>query len=291
MFLRDFIAESVHLLQALYSENEAMAIVRKLTMEVLDIKEYTYITEPNFNIEQKHLITLNKAMDKLLKAIPLQYVLGRVDFYNYSFKVSPAVLIPRPETEYLCKLAIDKIASMRQDNRHRLRLLDLCTGSACIAWTMALEIPNIEVFAVDVSDEALEVAKNQDLYKYLNEGHIAPTFVHADILKEDFTEYGQFDIIISNPPYLMSSQKSQMDRNVLDYEPDIALFAPDYDPLIFYKSIANWSKLLRDSSSFALLEINDLLVEETKQIFSGKFNNVLLIKDLQEKDRYIFYQL
>ena len=245
MLLAEFVKAGTKALESLYPQKEARSIVLMLCEEVLGTENYTHIVEPEFKIDDKKLPGLEAAMERLKKMEPVQYVLGHTEFYGRTFKVDPAVLIPRPETELLCRDAIKlgmRVYRMRSPygkNAEPVRILDLCTGSGCIAWTMALSIPGSRVTAVDISDAALEVAAGQDFASELKSKEtFKPEFIKADVLdSEQEIELGPFDMVLSNPPYIMESEKEDMRRNVLEYEPESALFVPDDDPLLFYRCL------------------------------------------------------
>ena len=168
------------------------------------------------------------------------------------------------------------------------RVLDLCTGSGCIAWTLALEVPEAEVTALDISDDALRIAEGQPF-------SADTIFVKADVLNSDPQQSvpcGNYDVLVSNPPYVMDSEKSLMRKNVLDHEPHLALFVPDEDPLVFYRAVAKWASVLLRSGGLGVVEINEALGKETAAVFSDfGFDRVQVVKDLSEKDRFVvFYQ-
>ena len=173
-----------------------------------------------------------------------------------------------------------------------VRILDLCTGSGCIAWTVALNIPGSQVIGVDISEKAVMTALGQDFSAKLKEtGAVAPRFMVADILASgtSFNE-GKFDLILSNPPYIMESEKSKMRANVLNYEPHTALFVPDEDPLLFYRAIAGWSARFLSTEGKGLTEINELLGPDTQKVFTeAGFPRSETVKDFYDKNRFIFY--
>jgi len=298
MLLTQFINENVALLEPLYPTKEARNIVLMLCEAILHTKSYTHIVEPEYEIEEKFLPKLKEDMSRLCEGEPIQYVVGKADFCGLSFSVNPAVLIPRPETELLVREAV-KVASRIQRMRIPygkkalpVRILDLCTGSGCIAWTLALSVPGCKVVAVDVSEVALDVARSQPFAAKLKEtGSNAPTFVNADVLDTDQEfDYGEFDLIVSNPPYIMESEKVTLRKNVLDYEPALALFVPDEDPLKFYRAIAVWSQRLLASDGKCLTEINELLGKQTEAVFhDAGFRITDIVKDFYDKNRFIFY--
>lgn len=298
MLLAEFVKAGTKALESLYPQKEARSIVLMLCEEVLGTENYTHIVEPEFKIDDKKLPDLEAAMERLKKMEPVQYVLGHTEFYGRTFKVSPAVLIPRPETELLCRDAIKlgmRVYRMRSPygkNAEPVRVLDLCTGSGCIAWTMALSIPGSRVTAVDISDAALEVAAGQDFAAELKSKEtFRPEFIKADVLdSEQEIELGPFDMVLSNPPYIMESEKEDMRRNVLEYEPESALFVPDDDPLLFYRAIARWSQRFMSPDGVGLSEVNETLARQTETVFrAAGYAHTEIVRDLSDKNRYIIY--
>ena len=298
MLLAEFVKAGTKALESLYPQKEARSIVLMLCEEVLGTENYTHIVEPEFKIDDKKLPELEAAMERLKKMEPVQYVLGHTEFYGRTFKVDPAVLIPRPETEFLCRDAIKlgmRVYRMRSPygkNAEPVRILDLCTGSGCIAWTMALSIPGSRVTAVDISDAALEVAAGQDFASELKSKEtFKPEFIKADVLdSEQEIELGPFDMVLSNPPYIMESEKEDMRRNVLEYEPESALFVPDDDPLLFYRAIARWSQRFMSPAGVGLSEVNESLARQTETVFKAAgYAHTEIVRDLSDKNRYIIY--
>ena len=298
MLLKDFLNEGAARLETLYPTKEARNIMLMLCESRIGTKSYTHIVEPEYQIKDKALDGLNADLERLASGEPVQYVIGYADFCGLRFKVTPDVLIPRPETELLCREAI-KIGSRMQRMRKAygksarpVRILDLCTGSGCVAWTVALNIPGAEVTGVDISEGAVAVAAGQDFISKPKETEVvAPRFVVADVLAEPQTfAEGEYDLILSNPPYIMESQKSQMRVNVLNFEPSTALFVKDEDPLEFYRSIARLSSELLAQEGKGMTEINELLGPETAKVFSDAgFPKTEVIKDFYDKNRFVFY--
>ena len=305
MLLRNLINECTQTVSTLYPEGEAREMVFALFEHILGTRRHTHIIEPAYEVPAEKVDNVLAAVARLAGGEPLQYVLGTACFYGRDFKVNPSVLIPRPETEILCRSAVDMLSGSReslypdrisQDSPagRRLRMLDLCTGSGCIAWTMALENPDAEVVAVDISDAALEVASSQDFSDELSRtGAKAPVFVKADVLADvpadgPFAE--QFDVILSNPPYVMDKEKPLMRTNVLDHEPHLALFVSDDDPLIFYRAVARWASRLLSSSGFGIVEINEALGAETAQVFiDAGFPTAQVLQDFSGRDRFVHF--
>ena len=213
----------------------------------------------------------------------MQYVTGVQEFCGRRFKVRPGVLIPRPETEEL-------VATAAEHLRGGVRVLDLCTGSGCIAWSLALDCPEAKVTGVDISDEALAVAREQ----FSADGASAeerPAFVKQDVLQvpESF-EGAPFDVITANPPYIRESEKALMHTNVLEFEPSLALFVPDSDPLVFYRAIALWAVRFLAPGGFGIVEINEALGAECAALFENAgLANVKIQRDFRQKERFVSF--
>lgn len=286
MTLKDVIREGTETLSQFYPEREAREMVYATLEKILGTARHTHILEPHYQVSDEDLTEVRDAFSRMASGEPLQYVLKEAWFYGRRFNVSSDVLIPRPETEILCRTA----ALNRKGKTPRI--LDLCTGSGCIAWTLALEIPGAEVTGADISDEALKVADNQGFSEEISvSGAVRPQFVKADVLAYPLTSLGQFDMIVSNPPYVMESEKALMRSNVLDYEPHLALFVSDDDPLIFYRAVAEWALLMLRPGGYGIVEINEALALETEEIFRDLgFRNVRTVKDLHDKDRFVDFR-
>ena len=298
MLLNAFIDQGIKALESLYPTPEARQMILMLCEETLGIKNYTHIVNPDYEISKADSDMLLGKLEDLSRGMPLQYALGFADFCGLRFKVTPAVLIPRPETELLVRDALQQASRINRmraaygKSAEPVRVLDLCTGSGCIAWSVALSLPGTVVVGTDISEDALQVARSQDFASELKARQaVAPVFVKSDVLdtEQDFP-YGQFDIILSNPPYIMPSEKSQMRPNVLDYEPEGALFVPQDDPMLYYRAIARWSERFLVPEGKALTEINAQLAEETKAVFKGAgFSGIEVIKDYFYKNRFVLY--
>lgn len=298
MLLSEFVKTEIKSLSSMYPAQEARSIVLMLCEDVLGTESYTYIIEPSYQIDGKKMPALSAAVERLEKGEPVQYVLGCSEFCGRRYKVTPDVLIPRPETELLCKEAIklgQRIYRMRsayESNAEPVRVLDLCTGSGCIAWTMALSVPDSKVLGVDLSDGALAVAKSQNFADELKSAKARkPEFVKADVLDcEQDAQYGPFDMVLSNPPYIRESEKAEMRKNVLDYEPSMALFVPDDDPLLFYRAVARWSQRFMTPDGIGLSEVNEDLARQTETIFrAAGYAHTEVVKDLYDKNRFVIY--
>ena len=285
MLLADFIRNGIARLEPLYPSPEARGLVLMLCEERLGVRSYTHIIEPQTPVPADREADLLQDLERLCQGEPIQYVLGVTEFCGRRFAVGPGVLIPRPETELLVAEGVRTLQEM--DLPRAPRVLDLCTGSGCIAWSIALDIRDAEVFGVDLSETALGYARSQFPLHFSAAG--ALVFLQADVLdtEQDFP-YGPFDLIVSNPPYVRESERAQMRRNVLQYEPEMALFVPDDDPLRFYRAVARWAQRVLRSGGVGIVEINEALGPETAALFrSAGLNNVQIHRDFFEKERFI----
>ena len=298
MLLVDFLKQGISALEPLYPAAEARNMLLMLCEETIGTRNYTHIVEPQYKIDPKGEKALKDGLSRLEKGEPIQYVTGRAEFCGRVFHVTPDVLIPRPETELLVREAIGiagRIKRMRSPYgkaAEPVRILDLCTGSGNIAWSLALSVPGSRVVGVDISSGALSVAREQDFSAELKAtGALAPTFIATDVLDtEQAFSYGPFDLILSNPPYIMEKEKSRMRSNVLDYEPSRALFVPDDDPLLFYRAVARWSHRFLSPDGKGLTEINEVLGEETEGLFrESGFSQTSLVTDFYDKKRFVYY--
>ena len=272
----------------MYPEREAREMVFAFLEHHIGTRRHTHIVEPGYEVSEEDACKAVSAFERMASGEPLQYVTGKADFYGRDFHVTPSVLIPRPETELLCRMALD-VAAERQ-----IDILDLCTGSGCIAWTVALECPQAEVTAVDISDGALDVAVNQDFTEELSRtGAKAPVFCKADVLAgpEAFCRADRkYDLILSNPPYVMDKEKALMRTNVLEHEPHLALFVSDDAPLVFYRAVAAWASALLAPDGTGIVEINEALGPETAKVFlDAGFSSAEIVKDLSERDRFVVF--
>ena len=250
-----------------------------LKMKRIDISQNLYSV-----VSGKKYDKFQLAIDGLKKYKPIQYIIGETEFFGLKIKVDNSVLIPRPETEEL----VDWIIKENQ-SKGSISILDVGTGSGCIAIALAKQLPNAKVYALDVSKEALKIAKEN---AKLN--NVDVVFMEADILKLTIEERRQkikdinFDIIVSNPPYVRELEKDKMADNVLKYEPHLALFVKDNDALIFYKKVVEFSNSILTKNGQLYFEINEYLGNDTKVLMEQEnFINIELRQDVFEKDRMI----
>lgn len=297
MQLKTLINEGTKTISSLYPEREAREMVFSCLESILGTSRHTHILEPDYEVSEEKVMSVREAFARMASGEPLQYVTGKAWFYGREFRVTPDVLIPRPETEILCREACCAIRDRGEAGELIMspKIIDLCTGSGCIAWTVAMENPGTCVTAVDISDGALAVAAGQDFAdEMVRTGALKPSFVRADVLAGPSSvdyEPGSFDFLVSNPPYVTDSEKALMRPNVLEHEPHLALFVPDDDPLLFYRAIADWARMLLKPGGFGMVEINEALGARTADIYrEAGFEDVHIEKDLNEKDRFVIFR-
>ncbi|MDD6209066.1 MAG: peptide chain release factor N(5)-glutamine methyltransferase [Bacteroidales bacterium] len=267
-------------LSPLYPQGEIRIFTRLILHKLCGIPPYRQLSDKDIKLSESQFHKIEDCLTRLLKEEPIQYILGETEFSNLTFAVTPDVLIPRPETEEL----VEKILSDQKNKK--IKILDIGTGSGCIAITLKKYLRNAEVYAIDISEKAIEIAKLNATHNY-----IEVSFFQHDIFRPlsqipDFPE--TFDLIVSNPPYVMEAEKEIMQNNVLNFEPHTALFVPDKTPLLFYRRIAEvaMSYLCKNGSLY--LEINALLGQETSRLIEEYgFKDIEIIKDLSNKERFI----
>ena len=297
MTLSVFVKRCIEQLSPLYPEAEAKSIAFRLLEHYLDIPSYKYISDPEMQLtvdeaplrsdsdgraRPDRASEMLDALDELATARPLQYVLGSTEFCGHRFKVGEGCLIPRPETEELVSRIIDDLYSendSESDDDSPFSILDLCTGSGCIAWSLAAEFPEAMVYGCDLSDAALRYACRQRI----KVGGAKPIFFTADVLAAPPAGLPKFDAIVSNPPYICDSERAAMRPNVLDFEPADALFVPDDDPLKFYRAIARWADALLRPDGHIYLEINERFGQDVAALFPGS----RILPDIFGRDRFV----
>jgi release factor glutamine methyltransferase len=267
-------------LAPVYSSPEAEALTSLILTEATGLSKASLkaFTDTELNVVQsERLLTL---LEELKTGKPVQYVLGHTEFYGLPFEVNPSVLIPRPETEELVEWILQ---TLPPNSKHTI--LDIGTGSGCIPIVLKSKLIHSQLTAIDISPKALQTAiRNATL------NNVEVTFVEADIfnLKDSEITTQQYNIIISNPPYVTHTDKLQMHWNVTDYEPHTALFVPDHEPLLFYNAIANFAINNLVSGGYLFFEINESFGAETVAMLANKgFQNIELRQDMADKDRMI----
>lgn len=262
-------------LSAYYPQGESKALVRLLLYHVAGWTLTDLLVRTDLALTDQQQATINNAVERLKKYEPIQYILGCADFCGSRFKIDKNVLIPRPETAELVRIVVENVVP-------NARLIDIGTGSGCIAVSIAKLLPEAHVSACDISCEALAVAAEN---AQLND--VCIDFTHTDILHPTHIG-GTYDAIVSNPPYVMQSERTAMDKNVLDYEPATALFVPDEQPLLFYDKIADFALAHLANNGKLFFEINHLLADETTELMRTKgFAQVKTIEDSFGKKRFV----
>ena len=273
-------------LSALYTPEEVRCFIRLIFSHVCRLSYNQQILCKDKQISQKEKEEIFAIVDRLKLFEPLQYILGETEFYSLPLKVNPSVLIPRPETEELVDLIIKSSKTYESTNSFPLHILDIGTGSGCIAIALAKHIPKATVTAIDISEEALQKAKEN---AQLNNTDI--NLLKTDILNTPQATafiHSRFDIIVSNPPYITNKEKCSMSANVLENEPHCALFVPDKDPLLFYNAIADFAQQKLEPEGMIYFEINAKYDTEIKDMLCKKgFANINVICDLSGKNRFI----
>ncbi|WP_299111112.1 peptide chain release factor N(5)-glutamine methyltransferase [uncultured Winogradskyella sp.] len=272
-------------LDAIYGKHEVDSFFYLCTEHYLNVPRIQLTLEPGLAMTKPETDTFFKVLEDLKQQKPIQYILGETEFYGLPFKVKEHVLIPRPETEELVDLIIRSVTARAVGKS--IKILDIGTGSGCIAISLAKNLPKAKVYALDVSSEALTMAKEN-----AKGNNVDITFIEASILEASnwnlFFENTKFDVIVSNPPYVRELEKQEIQPNVLDNEPHLALFVEDNNPLIFYKAITDFAVKKLKPNGKLYFEINEYLGEETKQLLvDANFEAVELLKDLNGNDRML----
>lgn len=263
-------------LSGFYPDNEISGLVRLLIEHVTKSSMPALLSDKNTKITSEEVLKIDKIVERLQRFEPIQYILGETEFYGLPFTVNQDVLIPRPETEELVELILN------ENKESKPRILDIGTGSGCIAVSLQKHIHESSVTAWDISEKALAVAALNSKSNSVN-----VTFNQVDILS-DYPTNHSFDIIVSNPPYVLDSEKTDMHANVLEYEPHTALFVADNNPLLFYNRIADVAIQLLADGGKLYFEINRAKGQETIEMLENKnFSEIRLIKDISGNDRMV----
>jgi release factor glutamine methyltransferase len=262
-----------------YGKSEVQAFYLMLLQEYAGYSPTRVLAEPGLTLTESELLKVHFAVKDLKRWKPLQYILGKANFCGLELKVDETVLIPRPETEELVNWVLE-------DHGKRtgaFSIVDIGTGSACIALALSKALPDAQVMGADVSEKALALARQN------NENcGTKVSFYLLDLLNEDTWPERSFDVIVSNPPYVRNSEKQFMSENVLAWEPSSALFVSDEDPLIFYRAIMTFAKQRLSPSSFLYLEINEALSQEMLALADSQgFADAAIRKDLNGKNRML----
>ena len=274
MTLQDFKLKMISELSSIYETDELNSIFNLLSEEYLKIPRSKILLADEIELDEVKQTLFLSSLDRLKTHEPIQYVLGKTSFMDLEFKVNSSVLIPRPETEDLVRL-------MLKEDLDGKEILDIGTGSGCIAISLAKNLPNAKITALDISKNALEVAKEN---AKLNNVNI--DFINADIF--EYHSDKKYDVIVSNPPYVTESEKTLMIKNVLDFEPELALFVEDEYPLRYFEYIIEKSKNYIKKYGLIFFEINDIFEISLTQVISKKYNfKIQFFKDLLDKNRFL----
>lgn len=283
MFAKMTISKQYHFflqqLQTIFSKQEATVITDWVFETVAGCKRFDTLRNPEQVLPAATVEHLKSALNALLQHKPVQYVLGEAWFYKMKLKVNEHVLIPRPETEELVQLVLSEALHFEKP----INILDIGTGSGCIAIAVKKNIPDAQVTAIDVSEDALLVAKANAATL-----HTSIQFLQVDFLDESqWAILPMFDIIISNPPYITWNEKEKLDINVTAYEPHQALFVPDNSPLLFYEKIAAFGKTHLNSNGKIFMETHEDFAGATAALFAQQYKDVAIKKDIFGKERMV----
>ena len=290
MLIKHYKSEFISQLTPLYDEGEAESFFFLILEEKHHLKRIDLALQLDLEFSESEIKDWNVILEQLKLELPIQYILGSTSFYGLKFEVNENVLIPRPETEELVEWIINsnlKISSAQfgkasGERFNNLKILDIGTGSGCIAISLAKNLPNAQVFAIDVSERALATAK-----KNAEQNDVNINFIQKNILETTDLEQ-QFDIIVSNPPYVRNLEKAEIKKSVLEHEPHLALFVDDHDALIFYRKIGELAQKNLSKQGKLYFEINQYLGKETVELLENLgFSDVELKKDIYGNDRMI----
>jgi len=278
MLLKEYKSQFAQELQSLYDVKEIESFFYIILEAFHQMKRIDLALNPETELDGMQLLQWETVLSQLKEEKPIQYILGETEFYGLPFYVNENTLIPRPETEELVEWIIKE--SKVESRKGKVKILDVGTGSGCIAVSLAKNLPDAEVFALDVSEKALVTAK-----KNVERNGVNITFLHQSILEtEDLKQ--QFDIIVSNPPYVRNLEKAEIKKNVLDYEPHLALFVEDTDALLFYRKITELAQKNLNEKGQLYFEINQYLGTEMVELLEkDDFKNIELRKDIYGNDR------
>lgn len=277
-------------LNTIYEVSEIDAFLYRLVDFKLGLNRIDFVLQPQLVIREEDQLFFEKVIVDLKQEKPIQYSIGETDFYGLTFMVTPDTLIPRPETEELVDWILNDIRHYEEEQLSNLSLVDIGTGTGCIPISLAKNLPKAKVLAVDISKEALKIA-----IKNAKQNEVKVEFIEQDILKQDelvkeasSSLNQQFDVIVSNPPYVRELEKEEIKKNVLDNEPHLALFVDDTDALLFYREISKYAKTHLKENGVLYFEINQYLGKETVELIQSLgFSEVELRKDLSGNDRMI----
>ena len=283
MTLQELKSKFLNELIKTYPQEEILSFFFLLVHYKLDLTRTDIALNPNQIINKKKSVFFQDALKRLKEETPIQYIIGETEFYGLLFKVNPDVLIPRPETEELVAWILKEAKQKK-----KIKILDIGTGSGCIAISLARHLPNATVYALDISKKALEVAEQNAILNKVRVHFIEKNILTKSNPSKPDLEFQKFDIIVSNPPYIRDLEKHEIQNNVLQNEPNIALFVKDEDPLLFYDRITDFAKKYLNLNGLLFFEINQYLGKENLYLLENKgFKNIELRKDIFGNDRMI----
>jgi len=289
--IKDYRTHFIQALSAIYDIGEAESFFYLILEEKQKLKRIDLALNPDLAFSNDEIQFWNSILEQLKKEIPVQYLLGKTSFYGLEFEVNSTVLIPRPETEELVEWIIQsqKLSfDSAQDDSGKIKILDIGTGSGCIAISLAKNLANAQIFAIDVSEKALATAQKNAEINEVNVTFISKNILEVVTLSAVEGLEQQFDIIVSNPPYVRELEKQEIKKNVLDNEPHLALFVDDNDALIFYRKIAELAQKNLSPNGQLFFEINQYLGKEMIELLEKMdFKNIELRKDIYGSDRMI----
>ena len=270
-------------LVSIYDNDELYAIFELVCEHYLGYSKTDTRLNFNGNLNQSDVLKIYDTGKALKTGAPIQYIVGEADFYNLKFNVNSSTLIPRPETEELVDLIIKQFKQEARNNQ-TLNILDIGTGSGCIPIILKKNIPNSKVAGIDISEQALEVAKSNAI-----KNNVDIEFIKLDILSQLITHNSTFNTIVSNPPYVLNSEAKQMDSRVLEHEPHLALFVEDTDPIIFYKRIIDLCAKYLEERGYLFFELNPIYANDVKKYANDSkiFNFTEIMQDMSGKERFL----
>ena len=282
MKIKEYRSYFINEIALVFDFSEAESFFYIILQHLHQLKRIDLALNPDLKMSENQLLRWDEIVQELKTQKPIQYILGKTEFYGLKFIVNENTLIPRSETEEL----VDLILKSAKAKNQNLIILDIGTGSGCIAIALAKNLSNAQVFALDVSEKALEIAQIN-----AKSNQVDVTFLHQNILQTT-NLHQQFDVIVSNPPYVRNLEKNEINRNVLDFEPHLALFVEDTDALLFYRKISELACVNLIENGSLYFEINQYLGQETVQLLENLgFKNIQLLQDVYGNDRMIWCDL
>ncbi|TDP02535.1 peptide chain release factor N(5)-glutamine methyltransferase [Flavobacterium sp. 245] len=280
MKIKQYRTQFIKELSPFYDAYEAESFFYLILEDKHRLRQIDLALNHELNFSEKDFVVWDSFLNQLKKEVPIQYLLGKTSFYGLDFEVNENVLIPRPETEELVEWIINE--NKKIDKSKEIKILDIGTGSGCIAISLAKNLPNAKVYAIDVSKKALDTAKRNAINNKVDVTFMLKNILELEILKSDY------DIIVSNPPYVRNLEKAEIKKNVLDFEPHLALFVDDNDALVFYRKIAELAEKNLLENGKLYFEINQYLGKEMTDLLEKmNFKNIELRKDIYDNDRMI----